>query len=123
MIIFSRWKDNRAQLEGFAMADIKRISSNLETPFDFGNNKSYGGQYYLHLEDDCHITLQLHPNQGSTPYGKFLFYVDYMVVPVFGKRIGGDSSGSFTLDRFLSADTPVLGRLKLIAASYDVLVK
>ncbi|MFZ2544609.1 MAG: hypothetical protein WAW80_01400 [Candidatus Saccharimonadales bacterium] len=105
------------------MADIKRISSNLEEPFDFGNNKSYGGQYYLHLEDDCHITLQLHPNQGATPYGKFLFYVDFMVVPVFGERIVGDCSGSFTLDRFLAAGIPVLGRQKLVAVSYDAVVR
>jgi hypothetical protein len=101
------------------MAEYTRISSNLEEPFDFGNNKSYGGEYYLHLEDRCNITLILHPNQGATPYGKFLFYVDYMVVPVFGERVGGDCSGSLTLDRFLTAGTPVLGRLKLVAISYD----
>ncbi len=105
------------------MADIKRISSNLEEPFDFGNNKSYGGRYYLHLEDDCHITLQLHPDQGSIPYGRFRFYVDYMIAPVFGTRVGGDCSGSLTLDRFLAAGTPVLGRLKLVAVSYDVRVR
>lgn len=105
------------------MMDNTRISSNLEQPFDFGNNKAKGGVYYLGLEDGSSVRIILFPDsdQATVPYGKFMFYIDYLWLTFFDTiEAGADvpGSGPVVLDRFLPAGTRILGPLKLTSVSY-----
>jgi len=109
------------QLEGVAMNEITSVTSNLEEPFDFGNNKAYEGRYWLHLEDGSLVIIMLYPNQGDVPYGKFEFYIDRVRLLYFETLWTGadvEGSGPIVLDRFLPAGTIILGSLKLTSVSY-----
>ena len=111
------------QLEGVAMTENTRISSNLEEPFDFGNNnKAIGGEYFLGLEDGSSVRIILYPDQEDTPYGQFMFYIDYVWLTFFEtKRTGADvpGSGPVVLDRFLAKGTVIFASLKLTSVSYE----
>jgi hypothetical protein len=110
------------QLEGVAMMENTRISSNLEEPFDFGNNKAIGGVYSLGLEDGSSVRIILFSNQEDTPYGQFMFYIDYVWLTFFeSTKAGADvpGSGPVVLDRFLAKGTIIVASLKLISVSYE----